>query len=232
MAKTRGMYKNRTIAGHLMGKLIDRFCRGLYNSLGGNKMNHDSTTLMTKKALAASLKKLMETKALNKISIREIVEDCGVNRKTFYYHFNDIYDLVKWFFEKEAIEVVKQYDLMANHEEAIHFAMDYIEKNKHVCNSALDTLGRDQLKSFFYKNFIGIMNNIVEDFSEKMVIPDDYKTFIINYYTETIASMLVKWIRNKDSIDKEIIIKYISLTLFDSIEPTLERANKEFSPLE
>lgn len=192
-------------------------------------MKENSTTLMTKKALADSLKKLMESQALNKISIREIVEDCGVNRKTFYYHFQDKYDLVKWIFEKEAIEIVKQYDLMDDHKEAIHFAMSYIEKNKHVCNSALDTLGRDELKRFFYSNFIGIMNNIVDDLSQGMKIPLDYKNFIVNYYTETISSLLVNWIRNKENTDKEIIVTYISLTLFDAIEPTLERANKKFN---
>lgn len=105
-------------------------------------MEERATTLMTKKALAASLKKLMENRALDKISIREIVEDCGVNRKTFYYHFQNIYDLVNWMFEEEAIEVVKQYDLITNYEDAIRFSMDYIEENEHVCNSALNALGR------------------------------------------------------------------------------------------
>lgn len=48
--------------------------------------------------LADSLRKLMVTKPLSKISIREITEDCGVNRQTFYYHFHDIFDLLEWMF--------------------------------------------------------------------------------------------------------------------------------------
>ena len=48
----------------------------------------------TKRALEASLKKLLLEKPLNKITINDITEDCGVNRMTFYYHFKDIYDLV------------------------------------------------------------------------------------------------------------------------------------------
>ena len=49
----------------------------------------------TKRALEASLKKLLLQKPLNKITINDITEDCGVNRMTFYYHFKDIYDLVE-----------------------------------------------------------------------------------------------------------------------------------------
>lgn len=45
----------------------------------------------TKKALAASLKKLLKRKSLDKITVIDITEDCGVNRQTFYYHFKDTY---------------------------------------------------------------------------------------------------------------------------------------------
>ena len=44
----------------------------------------------TKKALAASLKKLLEKQPLSKITVTDITEDCEVNRHTFYYHFQDV----------------------------------------------------------------------------------------------------------------------------------------------
>lgn len=50
----------------------------------------------TKRALEASLKKMLLQKPLNKITINDIAEDCGISRMTFYYHFKDIYDLVEW----------------------------------------------------------------------------------------------------------------------------------------
>ena len=56
----------------------------------------------TKRALEASLKKLLLQKPLHKITINDITEDCGVNRMTFYYHFKDIYDLVDWIMVEDA----------------------------------------------------------------------------------------------------------------------------------
>ncbi|MGD1819675.1 MAG: TetR/AcrR family transcriptional regulator, partial [Pleomorphochaeta sp.] len=56
---------------------------------------------VTKKALAYSLKKLLETKTLDKITISEIVDDCDLNRQSFYYHFSNIYELVQWTFSKD-----------------------------------------------------------------------------------------------------------------------------------
>lgn len=51
---------------------------------------------ITKRALEDSLKHLLLKKPVNKITINDITEDCGVNRATFYYHFQDIYALIEW----------------------------------------------------------------------------------------------------------------------------------------
>ena len=46
-------------------------------------------------------------KPLNKITINDITEDCGVNRMTFYYHFKDIYDLVDWILAEDAAKAME-----------------------------------------------------------------------------------------------------------------------------
>ena len=77
-------------------------------------MKHEITSLNTKKTLAESLKKIMKHKSFSKITVSEIISDCGLNRKTFYYHFEDIYALLKWILESEAIEVVKHFNLIVD----------------------------------------------------------------------------------------------------------------------
>ena len=64
-------------------------------------MEADEGSIMsdsTKYALARSLKKVLEKKSLDKITITDITDDCGVNRQTFYYHFHDIYELIEWMY--------------------------------------------------------------------------------------------------------------------------------------
>ena len=72
-------------------------------------MKNEEMSLRTKQALAASLKRAVLKKPLFKISVRELIEDCSVNRKTFCCRFDDIYPLVKWM--QEAVGLVKQFDL-------------------------------------------------------------------------------------------------------------------------
>ena len=80
-----------------------------------------------------------------------------MNRNSFYYHFEDIYALFKWMLEQEAVEVVKQFDLVLDYREAIQFVMDYVSENRHMVNGAYDAMGREGLKRFFYADFIDIV---------------------------------------------------------------------------
>lgn len=56
---------------------------------------------LTKKAIAEGLKELCHHKDFNKISVRDITEQCGLNRQTFYYHFQDKYELLDWIYYQE-----------------------------------------------------------------------------------------------------------------------------------
>ena len=148
-------------------------------------MKQDQKTLNTKKALAASLKKFMKQKPLSKITVSQLISDCNVNRKTFYYHFEDIYDLLKWTLEEEAIEVVKQYDLLVDYQEVITFVMDYVEENQHILNCAYDSLGREGMKRFLYADFIGILSTLIEGIEQQENIHADaeFKQFLCGFYT-------------------------------------------------
>ena len=126
-------------------------------------MTHEETTLQTKTALAASLKKFMSKKPLGKITVSEIIADCNVNRKTFYYHFEDIYALLKWMLEQEAIDVIKDFDLLIDYEDAVRFVLGYVKENVHILNCAYDGMGRDELKRFFYNDFVSMVNNVINN---------------------------------------------------------------------
>ena len=76
---------------------------------------------ITKRALAAALKELMEQKPFSKINVAEICEKCGMNRKSFYYHFKDKYDLVNWIFDMDFAKVLEA------HEKKDYFTWPFLE---------------------------------------------------------------------------------------------------------
>lgn len=192
-------------------------------------MKHEITTLNTKKAIASSLKKFMEKKPLSKITVSEIVNDCGINRKTFYYHFEDIRDLLKWILEQEAVEVVKNFDLLLDHEEAVNFVMDYVESNKHILNCAYDSIGRDELRRFFYNDFNEIVLNLIKRIEDAMglSVGEDFRNFICEFYTEALAGNLIGLFRSRNTYDREKVVDYFSVILKASLPEVLKQANEK-----
>ena len=64
----------------------------------------------TKQALAAALKELMAQKPIDKITIHDITERCGIRRQNFYYHFEDVYDLMRWMFSEEVVSLLLRHE--------------------------------------------------------------------------------------------------------------------------
>lgn len=187
-------------------------------------MTNEELSLRTKKSLAAALKKAMETKKLSKITVSELIAECNINRKTFYYHFADIYALLKWMLEEEAIEVVKQFDMVVNTEEVFRFVMDYVEENKHIINCAYDSMGHEELKRFFYTDFNSIFFGVIKNGEDKLGISLDesFEEFLAQFYTEAAAGILIDWIKNRVSQDRETVLQNLLLIYRVSIPAILK----------
>lgn len=178
-------------------------------------MKYEVTTYNTKKMFADALKHAMSQKPLSKITVSEIVSACGVNRKTFYYHFEDIYALLMWILKEEAIDVVKKFDLPTQHREALFFVMDYVEKNSYLINCAYDSLGRDQLRSFLYDDFSSITEELLErvEALSGQKLEASYKEYLAKFYAEGLAGMLIDWIKHRSDLDREQTADYIVRTV-------------------
>lgn len=66
-------------------------------------MNND-----IKYKLANAMKECMVSSPVEKITVKEICDTCGVTRQTFYRNFQDKYDLINWYFDKILIESFHQ----------------------------------------------------------------------------------------------------------------------------
>ena len=102
-----------------------------------------------KHALAQALKTLMTQKPFDRITIQDITELCGIRRQHFYYHFQDIYDLLRWMFQEEAVSLLHQHEGALLWQDGLLQLFHYIEANRAVCLCALNSVGRDCLKRFF-----------------------------------------------------------------------------------
>ena len=192
-------------------------------------MKYEVTSLNTKKLFAEALKEIVVQKSFPEVTVSELIRACNVNRKTFYYHFTDVYDLLKWTLEQEAIDVVKKFDLIADYEEVILFAMDYIEKNDVFLKNIYDSVGRDELKRFFYTDFIEITISMIKQVEAitEITVPEEFEMFLSSFYTEAIAGTLLEWIVNKEEHDRQQTIDYISVIFRTALPASITQYSDE-----
>ena len=105
----------------------------------------------TKEKLATALISAMEEKALDKITVKEIIKKAEVNRKTFYYYFPDIYGLLEWVISRESNKLITEIQNNRDYENALNDVLDSIEKHRHLLNCIKDSVGRVTLERVLYR---------------------------------------------------------------------------------
>lgn len=97
----------------------------------------------TKQAIKASFIKLLNEQPLNKISVRSIVEDCGINRNSFYYHFQDIPSLIGEIVKEEIDALVAKYPTINSIDECVSVALKFTLENKRAVLHIYNSVNRD-----------------------------------------------------------------------------------------
>lgn len=188
-------------------------------------MKHSEASLKTMQAMAASLKRHMENKPLSRITISEICTDCGINRKTFYYHFQDIYALLRWMLDREAVEIVKKSDLIHDYDEVLRFTFDYVKQNKLVINCAYNAIGREGMKLLLAPDLIGVISKLITEIEIRMdtTLDKSFKDFLCDFYTNALSGMLIDWSQGTDVRSEDEMIEYLILTVKASIPNVIAR---------
>lgn len=172
-----------------------------------------STSLLTKNALAHSLKNLMKQLPLNKITVKHLVDDCGLNRQTFYYHFQDIFELLGWIYQTEAVERISNYRSYDTWSDGFHKIFTYIEDNKMFCNNTLNSLARDHLDDYLYSVTNDLIMGVINELSCDMNVSCKDKDFIANFYTLAFTGLVVQWMKNGMKEEPTYIIDHLNVLI-------------------
>lgn len=192
-------------------------------------MKYEITSNHTKKMLADSLRKFLVQKPFSKVTVSEIIRDCGVNRKTFYYHFADINELLAWCFEEDFSRMVQQFSALDDLKENIRFALNYIDANAYILNCIHDAAGLIELKKFLYKNCIPILlqhfSGIETDFEKNL--DSRYKDFIYPFCSYAIVNLLLDQFNHLTPYHREELIDYIVETSNYILQSTFPDSTQE-----
>lgn len=188
-------------------------------------MSHRITSKITKTLLADSLKTLMKTKSLHKITIQEIVDSCSVNRRTFYRHFQDIYDLIHWIYKQEILDEIKKSTGYENWQEGLLHLFYYIQQNREISLCSFHSLDRAHLEQFLYTSISQLINPVIKQRGQEMNAKDKNIKWLSNFYALVFSALVIQWMQEDMKENPEEIINKLSIIMTGSISSILCEKN-------
>ncbi len=178
---------------------------------------------VTKRALEASLKHLLLQKPLNKITINDIAEDCGINRMTFYYHFKDIYDLIEWSCEEDASRALAGKKTYETWQQGLLQIFEAVLENKPFIMNVYHSVSREQVENYLYKLTYNLMEGVVEEQAQGMSVRAEDKTFIATVYKYVFVGLMLDWIKGSMKDDPALLVDRLDQVIHGSINAALQR---------
>ena len=154
---------------------------------------------LTKRAIQESFKKLLSNQPLDKITVKNITDDCGVNRNTFYYHYSDVYQLLEEIFLTEAQKSVEKMEIGQSWEEGLKTGLCFVKENKKLIYHVYNSLHRETIERYLY--------SVSLDFAGKFIDLD--------------------WLEGGMKSDPDELIKRMSKLLSGTLKTVLENAVKK-----
>lgn len=181
----------------------------------------------TKRAIKESFWKLLNRQPLSQISVRAIVEDCGINRNSFYYHFRDIPSLIEEIIREAADDLIKKYPSIASVDEAVEAAFRFTVDNKvairHICNS----VNRDVYEQYLMRMCEYVVTTYYQTvYGQERVNEQDRDTIILFIKCE-IFGLSIDWINSGMTDDAIVKLKQILTLCNGMIEELMEKAKRD-----
>lgn len=177
---------------------------------------------ITKRAMEASLKKLLLQKPLDKITINDIAEDCGINRMTFYYHFRDIYDLVEWSCAEDAAKALAGNKTFDTWQQGLLQIFEAVKENKPFIMNVYRSVSREQVEVYLYKVTYGLLMNVVDEEATGRQVSEEDKSFVADFYKYAFVGLMLDWIRGDMKEDPKRIVHRLSLLMQGNFSRALE----------
>lgn len=177
---------------------------------------------LTKKALAQSLKELGSTKVLDKITVLDITDHCGVNRQTFYYHFNDKYELLNWIYTQDLFIPLTKDLTFENWGDKLIELFRYMKQQKKFLMNTIKA-SNNFFAEYLEKVLIELFHKAIRDLDLYNYLEEQEKDVYARFFAYGLTGVIVDWTLQGMKGDEEELSCMLQKFAFNS-----ERLGHEF----
>lgn len=168
------------------------------------KNKKSSRNKKTFDSLANALRKLMEKKNIEMISVNEISALAGLHRITFYYYFQDKYDLLDYVFNDDIDNIFNANDFKS----IVDFIIElfkYLDEHCEMYNNAFASDGYQSLKRIYLKKSYDFLENVIAQMTNNNFLVK--KEHIIEFYSLAATEFIINWLKKKNRENYQLVAK-------------------------
>jgi len=168
----------------------------------------------------------MAERTLDKITVKEVVARCGVNRQTFYYHFRDIYHLLDWMFANEGQEFTKKYPNVHSADDgqtAVRSLCTYLQDNRAVMMNIYNSLGRELLDRYLCREMATLLTNSLQARADRAGVTEAQLAFLVNFYKHAFVGASLDWFQKGMPGETEEIVAQFAPILKGTFDSAMKR---------
>lgn len=159
----------------------------------------------TKQAIRNSFIKLLNERPVSQIKIKDIVEDCGINRNSFYYHYQDLPSMIEEIILEEAETMVRQHPSVDSIEECLDLAVSFALENRRAALHLYNSSNRNVFEQYLWRVCEHVVETYINTVFAKYPMKEDDKRIIIRQYKWECFGAVLDWLDGgmKDDIQKD-----------------------------
>lgn len=150
----------------------------------------------TQKAIKKSFLKLLNERPLNQITVKDIVEDCGINRNSFYYHFQDLPSLVEEIVTAQADRIIQQYASIDSMENCLNAAVQFALENRRAVYHIYHSANRDLYEQHLWRVCEHVVTVYFDQLTKDCAIKESDKPIIIRFYKCVCFGQIMDWLNS------------------------------------
>lgn len=174
----------------------------------------------TEQAIIEAFNGLLEERPLDKITVADISERCGINRNTFYYHYHDVYDLMDSIFRDETDRILKQYGNASNWREAVRAATSFVTERRTMIYHVYNSMSRNNLERYLFNIATDIMEHIMATDENLARLSASEREDVVVLFSSTLVGLVLRWLNEGMKEDPDAFVDNL-LRLMEKIEPDM-----------
>lgn len=154
-----------------------------------------SDSLLTKRAIASALKELCRTKSFARISIADITGLCGLNRQTFYYHFQDKFELLNWIYYNDVFLLAADGVTFDNWDKKLLLILQKMVEEKQFYSNTIKC-EEQVFTKYLYQITSLLFYEAAELLDTKKELSEDSKKFFAGFNAFGICGVVIAWAKD------------------------------------